>query len=408
MPSTYDIVTVGGGLGGSALAKAMAERGARVLVLEREKHFRDRVRGEYLTPWGVAEMQRLGLEETFETAHANQARWAIGIGPDRDLISTTPQGLPSLSFHHPVMQEALLSAAAEAGADVRRHANVKSITPGAPAVVEFDSGGAAESVSARLVVGADGRSSSVRKWGKFTVRQDPARLMIAGVLLEGGRSYREDAGYLILNPGILQGSFVAPQGGRRFRAYLGYRCDSDLRIQGLDALPRFIDECIRCGVPADFYANAKAAGPLASFNASDSWIDHPYAAGVALIGDAAASTDPCWGQGLGLTVRDTRVLRDSLLADEDWDRAGHSYAREHDRYYRAVHTWEDWLTTFFYDRGEQANARRAKAMPLIMEDPTRIPDHQFCGPDLSVDESVRKRFFAEEYPKAARGVTSPL
>jgi len=30
--TTYDIVTVGGGLGGSALAKAMAERGARVEV----------------------------------------------------------------------------------------------------------------------------------------------------------------------------------------------------------------------------------------------------------------------------------------------------------------------------------------------------------------------------------------
>ena len=32
----YDIITVGGGLGGAALAKAMAEHGARVLVLERE------------------------------------------------------------------------------------------------------------------------------------------------------------------------------------------------------------------------------------------------------------------------------------------------------------------------------------------------------------------------------------
>src|SRR3989442_15175364 len=41
---TYDIITVGGGLGGSTLAKVMAERGARVLVLERERQFRDRVR----------------------------------------------------------------------------------------------------------------------------------------------------------------------------------------------------------------------------------------------------------------------------------------------------------------------------------------------------------------------------
>jgi flavin-dependent dehydrogenase len=35
----YDIITVGGGLGGAALARAMAEHGARVLVVEREKQF---------------------------------------------------------------------------------------------------------------------------------------------------------------------------------------------------------------------------------------------------------------------------------------------------------------------------------------------------------------------------------
>lgn len=34
--NSYDIVTVGGGLGGCALAKVMAEAGARVLVVERE------------------------------------------------------------------------------------------------------------------------------------------------------------------------------------------------------------------------------------------------------------------------------------------------------------------------------------------------------------------------------------
>jgi menaquinone-9 beta-reductase len=54
-----------------------------------------------------------------------------------------------------------------------------------------------------------------------------------------------------------------------------------------------------------------------------------------------------------------RVLRDSLIAPEnheDWDRAAHAYAREHDRHYHVVHTWEDWFTSFFYDSGEQAEA----------------------------------------------------
>ncbi|MGA6973031.1 MAG: FAD-dependent monooxygenase [Candidatus Binatus sp.] len=317
--TTYDIVTVGGGLGGSALAKAMAERGARVLVLEREKQFRDRVRGEYLEPWGVAEMKQLGLDETFVAAQANEAPWVIGFGPDRDLLASTPQGLPALSFSHPVMQEAMLNAAAESGAEIRRGANVKSITPGAALVVEFESGSTTESVSARLVVGADGRSSNVRKWGGFKVSRDPDRLMIAGAILERGKSYRDDAAYFALNPAISQGSFIAPQSDCRFRAYLGYRCDSDLRIQGPDSLPRFIDECIRCGMPADFFAGAEAIGPLASFNAADTWVAQPYGAGIALVGDAAAASDPCWGQGLSLTLRDARVLRDSLLADEDWD-----------------------------------------------------------------------------------------
>ena len=42
---SYDIITIGGGLGGAALAKVMADYGARVLVLESETRFRDRVRG---------------------------------------------------------------------------------------------------------------------------------------------------------------------------------------------------------------------------------------------------------------------------------------------------------------------------------------------------------------------------
>lgn len=62
MPAvSYDLITIGGGLGGASLAKAMADRGARVLVLEREPRFKDRVRGEQMHPWGVAEAKLLGI-----------------------------------------------------------------------------------------------------------------------------------------------------------------------------------------------------------------------------------------------------------------------------------------------------------------------------------------------------------
>ena len=59
--SRFDLVTVGGGVGGSALALSMAKHGAHVLVLERETQFRDRVRGEAVAPWGVAEARNSAL-----------------------------------------------------------------------------------------------------------------------------------------------------------------------------------------------------------------------------------------------------------------------------------------------------------------------------------------------------------
>jgi len=67
----YDIIVVGGGLGGATLAKAMAEHGARVLVLERERRFKDRVRGEATWPWGVAELKQLDVyQDSSPLAHA--------------------------------------------------------------------------------------------------------------------------------------------------------------------------------------------------------------------------------------------------------------------------------------------------------------------------------------------------
>ena len=57
----YDLITIGGGIGGATLAKVMAEAGHRVLVLERDTAFRDRIRGEVLVPWGCREAAQLGV-----------------------------------------------------------------------------------------------------------------------------------------------------------------------------------------------------------------------------------------------------------------------------------------------------------------------------------------------------------
>src|SRR2546423_9884574 len=99
---TYDIIAVGGGLGGATLAKAMADHGARVLVLERETQFKDRVRGEIMVSWGVAETQALGLSDLLHATCAHESpRFGFYLGPPvgepPDLIPATPPGLPSFA-----------------------------------------------------------------------------------------------------------------------------------------------------------------------------------------------------------------------------------------------------------------------------------------------------------------------
>jgi 2-polyprenyl-6-methoxyphenol hydroxylase-like FAD-dependent oxidoreductase len=279
---------------------------------------------------------------------------------------------------------------------VRSGVRAVGVSPGAtPSVTIQSDGGRSEELTARLVVGVDGRGSLVRKWGGFTDRQDDGRLLISGLFFENSRA-PQDAVRLVNDLATGHAGIIFPQRGSRVRAYFVCNTSDRFRLQGEKDVQRFIDESVAVGIPREFFDGARAAGPLATFDGADCWVDHPYREGVALIGDAAASSDPSWGQGLSLTVRDARVLRDALLASDDWDAAGHAYASEHDRYFGVIHTVEDWMTRFFYETGAEADARRGHAFPLIAQDPTRIPDAMFSGPDAPLDEAMRRRFFGEE------------
>jgi menaquinone-9 beta-reductase len=105
--SDYDIIVLGGGLGGSALAKAMAEHGVRVLVLEREREFKDRMRGEGVT-WGCVDAKKLGLYDLIRQACGRQPRWLdTYLGTTQidhsDIFAKADP--PYLAFPHAAMEE---------------------------------------------------------------------------------------------------------------------------------------------------------------------------------------------------------------------------------------------------------------------------------------------------------------
>jgi 2-polyprenyl-6-methoxyphenol hydroxylase-like FAD-dependent oxidoreductase len=397
----YDVITVGGGVGGAAFALMMAKHGARVLVLERERQFKDRVRGEFLAPWGVAEAQALGLYDVLRGTCAHALPWwemhvDTRLLRRRDVSSTTPHHVPVLSLYHPLMQEVVLQAAAAAGAEVRRGASVHNLQPGQVPSVVFTQDACHTELRARLIVGVDGRASLVRKWAGFAVQYDPAKLCIAGVLFDAMPRPPEDTSYITYNTKVDLEALLFPQGHGRVRAYLVYNKDAPYRLHGATHLPRFMEASVQAGVPAEWYAGVEPRGPLASYSGAATWVEHPYRDGVVLVGDAAGTSDPTYGQGLSLTLRDVRVLCDYLLSHEDWEAAGRAYAREHDRYFGVVHTAEGWFTEMFHEIGPAADARRAQALPLMAQDPTRRPDVTLSGPDCVLDETARRRFFGEE------------
>src|SRR5262245_29434815 len=108
----YDLIIVGGGLAGSALAIALAPIGARILIVESQDQFRDRIRGEVLMPWGSLEAKRLGIYDlllescAIEVAYYSRFRRGAPAAV-RDLAATTPANTCCMTFPHPAMQEIL-------------------------------------------------------------------------------------------------------------------------------------------------------------------------------------------------------------------------------------------------------------------------------------------------------------
>jgi 2-polyprenyl-6-methoxyphenol hydroxylase-like FAD-dependent oxidoreductase len=227
MDATYDVISVGGGLAGMSLAKVLTDGGLRVLVLERETTFKDRVRGEQMHPWGVAEARKLGLYELLLETCANEVRyWStqlVGFSDvmRRDLFETTPHRAGSLNFHHPEMQAVVGAAAERAGATVIRGAQVVELLADTLPGVRVRKDAGAESIyRARLLVGADGRNSMCRQWGGFQAQHDPAGMILAGLLVDG-LAAPEGTMSAFIHPRLGAISLTVPLGKGRFRLYVG-------------------------------------------------------------------------------------------------------------------------------------------------------------------------------------------
>jgi 2-polyprenyl-6-methoxyphenol hydroxylase-like FAD-dependent oxidoreductase len=411
--ATYDLIIVGGGIGGSALATVMARAGRSVLVLERSEVFEDRVRGEWIAPWGVAEVKRLGLYDLLVGAGGHHLTRHItydeSVGPTAAEAAALPLGIFSegvpgpLCIGHPHHCHTLLEAAAKAGATVLRDVNVTSVEAGSAPRVTYEHAGTAIEARGRLLIGADGRTSQVREAVGIELRQDPPHHWFAGLLIEEADGWSAD-----LQAIGTEGDFAFlafPQGCGRVRVYGGYALNQAGRFKGQEGRRLFLDAfAMTCSPGNQALAKGRPAGPLLSYFNNDSWTDRPFAPGVVLVGDAAGWNDPIIGLGLSITYRDVRVVSDLLLGSTDWPRLDFGpYAAERAERMRRLRFTAKLQASLDMEFGEAAKARRARLFERAAADPS-LRMHAFAV--MAGPEAVPETVFTEAHRARVLGLES--
>ncbi len=400
----HDLVIVGGGIGGSALAITMARAGKRVLLLEKSTVFEDQVRGEWIAPWGVAEVKRVGLYDLLMEAGGHHLSQHItydeSVEPQLAEAAPLPLDmfLPDvpgpLCIGHPHHCQTLFDEAGRAGAETLRGVEVTDIRVGDNPGVSYRHDGETHEATARLLVGADGRMSGVRTAAGIKLEQDKPHHMFGGMLVDGAPRWN-DTKQAIGTEGDF--AFLAfPQGDGRIRVYGSYSLEERNRFAGPDGPQKFLEAFrMRCSPENKYIAEGKPAGPLRSYFNINSWTHEPFAEGVVLIGDAAGWNDPITGQGLSITYRDVRTVSEALKSADDWSPALFAdYAEERRERLRRLRFCSDLQGALDAEFGDDAKARRKRYFERAAADPM-IGAHAvavMAGPEMLPPE-----VFTEEH-----------
>ncbi len=376
---TYDLIIVGGGIGGSALAATMARAGRSVLLLEKTTVYEDKVRGEWIAPWGVTETKRLGLYDTLVAAGGHHLTSHVTYDETRDPAAAEAAAMPlgmfapdvpgPLCLRHPVHCQTLFDTAAASGATAHRGVTITSITLGASPAVSYVLDGVEHAARAPLIVGAEGRQSGVRRAAGLTLHQDKPHHWFAGLLVDGVAGWddtrqaigtEEDFGFLAF-----------PQGQERMRVYGGWSLADIKRFAGKDGPTRFLEAFRMKSAPHnEAIAGGTPASPLFAYYNNSSAAQQPYAPGAVLVGDAAGWNDPILGLGLSITYRDVRLVSDILKETPGTSAPDfRPYAEERAERMRRLRIAAEMQATLDMEFGEAARARRHRYYEASAADP---------------------------------------
>ena len=345
----YDAIVVGARCAGAPTAMLLAQKGYRVLVVDRAAFPSDTVSTHVIHAPGVAALRRWGLVDEivasgcppFDVYSFDFGHFTIA-GRPRPADGNSAAYAPRRT----ILDKILVDAAAQAGAEVRERFTVDELVFEGGAVVGVrghDDGRQPAVERARVVIGADGRNSYVAKavqaeqynekpellWGYYTYWSD---LPVAG--FENTVRPNRGWGAAPTNDGLTM--LVV---GWPYAEASAFKADVETNyLKTLDSAPEFADR-VRSATREDRFTG----GGVANF------FRRPFGPGWALVGDAGYTRDPITAQGITDAFRDAELcstaIDEAFGGGQPYDEAMTGYQQTRDNQVMPIYEFTTQLAS---------------------------------------------------------------
>jgi flavin-dependent dehydrogenase len=328
----YDVITIGGGPGGATAATLLAQRGYRVLLLERSRTPRFKI-GESLMPATYGTLERLGVLPLLKDSHFPKKysvqffnRTGKASSPFYFMETDPSESSQTWQVLRSEFDALLLDNAASQGVEVHRGATVKDVLFEDDRAVGVRAHFADEperEIRCRVVVDASGQSAVISR--KLGLRQQDPELKKAAYFTHYEGALRDpgldEGATLVLHTEEAKSWFwyiPLPEN----RVSVGVVGSLDHLVAGRAGDPQqvFDEEVERCPALAARLVNAVQVFPVqatrdfsyrSSRIAGDGWV---------LVGDAFGFLDPIYSSGVFLALKSGELAADSIheaLSDND-------------------------------------------------------------------------------------------
>ena len=306
-----EVIVVGAGPAGSAIASLLARRGHDVLLLDAARHPRDKICGEGVSPEAWRLLDAMGASGRVQALRPMPLRGMRLVSPNGTAFTGLYRNCerPGFALLRRRLDAALADTAREAGAELREETTVTGLLRDGAAVTGVVVGREGAAVRARVVVGADGRRSVVaRQLGLLREHSRLRRFAVRGHWQ--GMEGLDETGEMHVGAGGYCG--IAPLSSRC--GNVTFVLPAARMAAAAGDLEGFYRDTLRTRWPtiAERLASARLCEPPRAIGPLALVCRDVAAPGAVLVGDAAGFHDPFTGEGVTLALRSAELAADAI------------------------------------------------------------------------------------------------